>query len=98
MAKAKDDHTLPLDDPRWLLLKAAIDERTQHTGDLGLAILDLKRDMASDRLRSMRRNRDTGEARLESVSFWETYSVGYIGSSSVTICRQSDLDRHELDE
>ena len=41
---------LPLDDPRWLAMRAEIDRREKQTGDRGLAIRDLERDLAAARL------------------------------------------------
>jgi hypothetical protein len=90
--------TLPLNDPHWLALRAAIDLRQQQTGAMPLAIIDLKQAKASGKLRTMRRNLATGEAELVPAPFWETYSAGCLGATSITIFRQTDFDKHEIDE
>jgi hypothetical protein len=89
---------LPLNDPRWCAMKAAIDLREQQTGNLGLAIKDLAQAMVGGKLRSMRRNLASGESELLAASFWETHFIGYLSPVSVTICRQTDIDRYRTDE
>ena len=46
---------LPLDDPRWVSIEAAIELRTRQTGDLKSAVRDLTEAMAGGELRSQRR-------------------------------------------
>jgi hypothetical protein len=89
---------LPLNDPRWCAMKAAIDLREQQTGAHGLAIRDLAQAMVGGKLRSMRRNLASGESELLAASFWETHFIGYLSPLSVTIYRQTDIDRHRTDE
>jgi hypothetical protein len=89
---------LPLNDPRWLAMKAAIDLREQQTADVGLALRDIEQAMASGKLRSMRRDLAGGEAELVAAVFWETHFVGYLTPLSVIICRQTDSDRYKTDE
>ena len=74
-------------------MKAAIDLRQQKTGDAHLAILDLEREMASGKLRSMRRHVATGESEFVLAPFWKTHFVGYS-----TIWHFTDTDRHRTDE
>ena len=89
---------LPLNDPRWYPLKEAIDLREKQTGDRGIAIRDLERDLEAGKRHSMRRNRITGESELLLASYWKTHFVGYLDATSVTICRETDSDRHKTDE
>ena len=90
---------LPLNDSRWFAIGAAIEQlRDQQTRDIGLATLDLKQAMVSDKLRCMRRNLTSGEGELVPAPFWKTYYIGYRSPSSVTICPQTDIDRHKIDE
>ena len=89
---------LPLNDPCWRPMGAVIDQLGKQFGDLEFATRELQRDLKAGKRHSMRRHRITGESELLSASFWETYAIGYRGPLSVTICRQTDIDRHKIDE
>jgi hypothetical protein len=89
---------LPHNDSRWLAMRVEIDRREKQTGDRGLSIRDLERDLEAGKRHSMRRNRITGDSELVPASFWKKYCVGYLSPSSVTICRKTDIDQHKLDE
>ena len=88
----------PLNDPRWTATHVSIEQRKQQTGDLGLALLDSEQSWASGKVRTMRRNRHTGEAELVEASFYETHFIGHVSPTSVIISRQTDVDRHKIDE
>ncbi|QHO72311.1 hypothetical protein ACH79_06400 [Bradyrhizobium sp. CCBAU 051011] len=89
---------LPLNDPRWTPMHVSIEKRKRRTGDLGLALLDTERLAASDKVRTMRRNRRTGEAKPVEASDWKDYFIGHVSPTSVIIYRQTDPDRHKTDE
>ena len=65
MGKAKVDHTPELppldDDPRWLPITAAHKRGVERTGDNDLAVIDLEKLLANDRLPCMRRSITSGE-------------------------------------
>jgi hypothetical protein len=61
---------LPLDDPRWCPMKAAIDLLEQQTGDMRLAVTRLERDMASGKLHWMRVDIATGAPERGTAMFW----------------------------
>lgn len=68
----------PLDDPRWRPLTAEHKRLAERDGDLYLAALDLTKELASGKLRYMRRQRATGWKReLGSPDFWTDYELRY---------------------
>lgn len=81
---------LPLDDPRWCPMQAAIELRWRQTGATRLAIADLEQYMASGRLRCMRRDLASGKRERVSAAFWATYQGRWIGSRRITIYRRGE--------
>ena len=84
--------TLPLDDPRWYPLIAAIGWREQKTGDQAQAVLDLEQKMASGKLGCMRQKRATGERELVPAPFWEDHVIDFSISGSPTVYRRTAVD------
>ena len=84
---------LPLNDPRWYTLKAAIDRREQQTGAVSLVVTDLERDLESDKLRSMRRNLLTGECEHVPAIFWRDHVIDITLPPHIEVYRRRDIDR-----
>ena len=61
---------IPLDDPRWVPMKEALEARVRQTGDMGIAVLDLAHAMRNGALRSMRRDLATGAGERIKPAFW----------------------------
>jgi hypothetical protein len=84
---------LPLDDPRWCAMQAAIELRQRQTGAIPLAITDLERAMASDKLRSMRRDSSTGAPERLEPSFWIDHLIDVsTGAVAIYRCNEGDKD------
>jgi hypothetical protein len=83
---------LPLDDPRWCTIKAAIDQRDDQTGSRTVAIIDLEKAMASGKLRSKRRNTVTGKYELVSAPYWRDHVIDITLPSSITVYRRTAVD------
>lgn len=83
----------PLDDPRWLAVKLAIDLREQQTGASGLAVWDLEQAMASGRLRSMRRDlRDPASIEQLEAAFWKAHVLDISQPFVVIVYRRTAID------
>ena len=99
--KAKGDDT-PLppldDDANWMPLPESIQSRAQQTGNVGLAVLDHEQAQARGQLRCMRRHRRTGVREHLLSPFWETHFIICVSASTVTVSRQTDIDRLKTDE
>jgi hypothetical protein len=72
---------LPLDDPRWYPMKAAVDLHQQQTGDLEAAFLDLQQDLANDEIGCMRRDRAGNKRELVAASEWKPHVIDFSGLS-----------------
>ena len=84
---------IPLDDPRWIALKEAIDARQRQTGDVRIAILDLETAMMrKGKLRAMRVDLATGKRARVERGFWQRgHELDVVeGTGSVVIFRRSD--------
>lgn len=80
----------PLDDPRWIPLKAAIDQRQQQTGSMPLAVTDLEKKMQSGELPWKRIDIATGKAEYGEAAFWSEHESDVMtGFGSVVIFRRS---------
>ena len=72
MGEAAREHTpeLPLDDPRWLLFRAAHQRLAERTHDDELAVIDLMELLAQGRLPCMARSTVTGERKRVAATAW----------------------------
>ena len=87
MGKAAFDHTpeLPLDDPRWLLLKAAHQRLTERTGDGELATLQLTKALSQESgLRSMHLS-TTSERTLLPPGLWAARLILLFGTDGLSV-------------
>src|SRR5260221_12116233 len=82
---------LPLNDPRWCAMQTAIELHQQQTGAMPLAITDLEQAMASDKLRSMRRDLMTGAPEPLQASFWIDHLID-VSTGAVVIYRDYRKD------
>jgi hypothetical protein len=83
---------LPLNDPRWCPMQAAIELRQGQTGAMPLAITDLEHAMESGKLRSMRRDITTGACEELEASFWVDHLID-VSIGAVVIYR--DYSKHD---
>jgi hypothetical protein len=83
---------LPLDDPRWYPMKAALVLREQQTGAIGRAVLDLEQAMARGKPRCMRQDPTTGEREFVPAAFWKDYVIDFSILGSPTVYRRTAVD------
>jgi hypothetical protein len=90
--KAKADHTPnqpPLDDERWMSIEAAHQRGVERTGDNDLAVIDLEKLLADDRLPCMRRSTASGERQRVAAIAWTDLIRLYSGKEVSVIYRAS---------
>jgi hypothetical protein len=83
---------LPLNDPRWLPMKVAIDLRERQTGDRQRAVLDLEHYMVNDKLPCMRCSQTSEECELVPATDWKTQVIDITLPSEITFYRRTAVD------
>jgi hypothetical protein len=83
---------IPIDDPRWLPMKEAIEARQRQIGTIERAVTDLEAAMGSGKLRAMRRDLATGAGERVEPAFWRRgHEIDVMpGLGSVAVYRRSD--------
>jgi hypothetical protein len=85
---------LPLDDPRWMTLEAAVIELNGWFGHSGLTVQYLERDLAADKLGSM--HRDLTGAWLLEAAFWANHSINVSGPLVILHRTSEPLRREDI--